>query len=137
VLTFAQAKVLGPLQPVGSARPEIANPEIASPSLEVNVTATVWVAPMTTDTVPAMEGVATTESSLPFSPPPPPVGMVPPVPPVPPPPVLPSDPTLLLVELNPQQPDSSRRQKTPRRSERWPGCIAFDFGSLEDFRFNE
>src|ERR1700722_3379056 len=87
VLTNAQPRGLWPLPPVGSVVPEISNPEIARPSLEVKVTLTVWLAPTTTDTVPAMEEVATTESLVPLSPLLPPLpafpGPVLPVPPVP------------------------------------------------------
>ena len=125
VLTNAQPKGVGPLQPVGSVVPEIANPEIARPSLEVKVTLTVWLAPVTTDTVPAMEEVATTESLVPVSPVPPPEPALPgPVLPVLP--VLPvvtlAVPVVLLMELAPQ-PDKTRRKKAPTRSERWPNCI--------------
>jgi hypothetical protein len=66
VLTDAQVKLLGPLQPAGSAAPPVTpNPVIAFPSLEVNVILTVCAAPTATDTTPATEEVATTKSLLP------------------------------------------------------------------------
>jgi len=70
VLTDAQVKVLGPLQPAGSVPkvPETPNPDIVLPSLEVNVMLSVCVAPATTDRVPATEAVATTESWVPVGP---------------------------------------------------------------------
>jgi hypothetical protein len=110
----------GPLQPVGSVPklPDIPNPDIAFPSLEVNVMLTVRLAPTTTETL-AAEGVATTKLLLPVSPPPPPMGLPvgpPPVPPVPPPGVL-MVPLLLPVELDPQ-PETSSSAQAPRSSER-------------------
>jgi len=88
VLTDAQLKLPGPLQPAGSVPklPEIPNPEIALPSLEVNVMLIVCRAPTATDTVPPTETVAITESLLPLRRPGPligsPGGLLPPVPPV-------------------------------------------------------
>src|ERR1700679_549084 len=80
VLTEAQLKLPGPLQPAGSVAkvPVIANPEMALPSFEVNVILTVWVAPTATETA-LSDGVATTESLLPVSPPPPGAGGAPPL----------------------------------------------------------
>jgi hypothetical protein len=94
VLTDAQVRPAGPLQPAGRVvprLPDIPNPEIAFPSLEVNVMLTACWAPTTTETAVA-EGVATTELLLPVGPLPPPIGL--PVGPPPVPPVLPP-----LVEL--------------------------------------
>jgi hypothetical protein len=106
------------------------NPVIDRPSLEAKVMLTVWFEPTATDTL-EVEGVATTESSVPvvpLSPPTPPLGLVglplPPVPPVPP--VLPvtlaapyAVPLLLLPhgELM-SQPDSARSAAKPKRSDR-------------------
>jgi hypothetical protein len=61
VPTHAHVNLLGPLQPAGSAPklPEIPNPVIASPSLEVKVMLIVWLAPVATET-PAAEVVAIT-----------------------------------------------------------------------------
>ena len=121
MLTDAQAKLVGPLQPAGSVPklPEIPNPDIARPSLEVKVILIVCLTPTMTDTVPATEGVPTTESVLPVGPPPPPIGLpvgAPPAPPVPPLGTL-TEPMLLPVELDPQ-PDTSSSTQAPRRSER-------------------
>src|ERR1700678_2602273 len=79
VLTEAQLKLPGPLQPAGSVAkvPVIANPEMGLPSFEVNVILTVWVAPTATETA-LSDGVATIESLLPVSPPPPPRPVGPP-----------------------------------------------------------
>lgn len=85
-LTDAQAKVPGPLQPAGSVArlPEIPNPDIGLPSLEVNVMLSVCLAPTVTDMVPATEAVAITVSLLPVGPLPllmgSPGGLLPPVP---------------------------------------------------------
>src|ERR1700722_8877369 len=67
VLTDAQVRLPGALQPGGSVPrlPDTPNPDIAFPSLEVNVMLTVCWAPATTETVPATDGVATTRSLLP------------------------------------------------------------------------
>ena len=88
MLTDAQLRLPGPLHPAGSAAklPEIPNPEIAWPSLEVKVMLMVCRAPTATDTVPPTEAVAITESLLPTRPLGPlsgsPGGVLPPVPPV-------------------------------------------------------
>jgi hypothetical protein len=86
VLTDAQTKVPGPLQPAGKG-PEVpvtAKPVIVRASLELKMTLTVWLAPVSTDTVPATEGVAIIESLLPDTPPGPPKALprlaVPPLP---------------------------------------------------------
>ncbi|HXA35500.1 MAG TPA: hypothetical protein VNW26_04135 [Steroidobacteraceae bacterium] len=70
MLTEAQVKLLGPLQPAGSAPApaEIPNPDIVLPSLEVNVMLTVCFAPTATATVPETEGVATIELFAPVGP---------------------------------------------------------------------
>jgi hypothetical protein len=122
VLTDAQAKVVGPLQPAGSVPklPEIPKPDMARPSLEVKVMLIVRLTPTMTDTVPATEGVPTTESVLPVGPLPPPMGLPvgpPPVPPVPPPPGTLMEPLLLPVELDPH-PETISSAQAPRRSER-------------------
>jgi hypothetical protein len=86
VLTDAQLKLLGPVQPAGCVPDvcEIPNPDIGRPSLDANVMLTVRLAPTTTDTVPE-EGVATTKLSVPECELPPLNPTVPvPLPPVPP-----------------------------------------------------
>lgn len=77
MLTDAQVNLPGPLQLVGSVDklPEIPNPVMALPSLEVNVTLIVCLVPTTTETIPATEGVATTELLVPVIPLPPPIGL--------------------------------------------------------------
>ena len=85
-LTDAQLKVPGPLQPAGSVArlPDTPNPDIALPSLEVNVMLSVCLAPTVTDMVPATDAVAITASLLPVGPLPllmgSPGGLLPPVP---------------------------------------------------------
>jgi hypothetical protein len=126
VLIDAQARLLGPLQPAGRVDPrlpDIPNPEIALPSLELKLILTVCWAPTTTETLPATEGVATTKLLLPVGPVLPPIGLPvgpPPVLPVPlvPPPVELVGPLSLLYELDPQ-PETSNSEQTPRSSERW------------------
>ena len=79
----------------------------------------VCLTPTMTDTMPATDGVPTTELVLPVGPPLPPIGLPvgpPPVPPVPLPGTL-MEPLLLPVELDPQ-PDTSSSAHAPRRSER-------------------
>lgn len=77
VLTDAQVKLLGPLQPAGSAAlPVTPNPVIAFPSLEANVMLIVREAPTATDTTPATEAVATTKSLVPVGPGVPEIGSV-------------------------------------------------------------
>jgi len=89
-LTDAQLRAPGPLQPAGSVArlPEIPNPDIALPSLEVNVMLSVCLAPTVTDIVPETEAVAITVSLLPVGPLPlligSPGGLFPPVPTTPP-----------------------------------------------------
>ena len=56
---------------------------MGSPSLEVKVTDTVWLAPAVTEIVPGTEGVATTVSFEPLIPPPAPLKPAGPVAPVP------------------------------------------------------
>ncbi len=67
MLTEAQLKLPGPLQPAGSVLklPDIPKPEMANPSLEVKAMLTVSLAPTATATVPPTEAVATTEFSEP------------------------------------------------------------------------
>ena len=116
---------------------ETPNPVIASPSLELNVTLRVWLAPTATD-ICEVFAAAITVSSAPCvlpSPPTPPTGPVPlpPVvdPPVPPP-VLPetlvapySEPPLLLPQGEEKsQPDRSTSADAPTRTERWTNRIA-------------
>jgi hypothetical protein len=57
-----QVKLAGPVQSGGSVVFESASPEIGRPSAEVNATVIVWLAPAITETVPAIDGVAFTES---------------------------------------------------------------------------
>ena len=130
VLTNAQVKLLGPLQPAGSAKLfAIPKPDIALPSLEVYVMLSVRLPPAAADMMPPTDGVATTESAVPGSPPRPatglpggPLGGLPPVVPVPLP-ELSAVPLLLLKELDPQ-PDKSSSEQAPMTSERWPGSIS-------------
>jgi hypothetical protein len=88
VLTDAQTKLSGPFQPAGKDPkvPVTAKPVIVRASLELKMTLTVWLAPASTDTVPATEGFAIIESLLPGTPPGPPKPLprltVAPVPPV-------------------------------------------------------
>jgi hypothetical protein len=100
VLTDAQLKVPGPLQPAGSVArlPDIPKPEMALPSLEVKVTLIVCFAPTTTDTPPDTDTVATIELLEPVGPGVPPTGLPCGLPPVfPPPPAVVSMVPLLLL----------------------------------------
>jgi hypothetical protein len=123
-------KVVGPLQPAGRLLnvPEMPNPVIDRPSLEVNVMLSVWLEPMATDTLEA-EGVPTTVSSAPVVPlsvPTPPLGLVAVPVPVPEPPVLPvtlAAPYAVPLLLLPQgelmsQPVTASSVTRPNRSER-------------------
>jgi hypothetical protein len=129
VLTDAHVRLLEPLQPAGKVPkvPEIPKPDIALPSLEVNVMLTVCFAPTATETVPETEGVATIELLVPVGAPAALMGLPDGVPPGLPPlaPMLPMVPRLLLYELDPQ-PDTRSSEHTPRRSERRLGCISFE-----------
>ena len=126
VLTDAQVKLPGPLQPAGKVArvPEIPKPDIALPSLEVKVMLTVCFAPTATETVPETEGVATIELVLPVGPPAALMGLPVGVPPALPPPELGNlaAPTLLLYELDPH-PDKRSSEHVPRISERRLVCI--------------
>ena len=64
VLTVAQLKVAGPLQPAGNAdNPEVMESKvIGCASLEVNDRLNALLPPLTTDTVPAAEGVTSMTS---------------------------------------------------------------------------
>jgi hypothetical protein len=100
VLTDAQLKDPGPLQPAGSVAklPDIPNPEMVLPSLDVNVTLTVCFAPTATDTPPATDTVATIELFEPVGLGVPPTGLPVGLPPVlPPPPAVVSMVPLLLL----------------------------------------
>jgi hypothetical protein len=61
VLTEAQVKLVGPVQPAGKAlKPEVIDKFVAVlPSLVVNVTLTAWLCPTGTLMTPVGEGVAT------------------------------------------------------------------------------
>jgi hypothetical protein len=80
VLTEAQAKLLGPVQPAGKVlNPDVIDKFVAVlPSLVVNVTVNAWLDPTATLMGPAGEGVATmvlfvpTGTEIPPPPPPPP-----------------------------------------------------------------
>jgi hypothetical protein len=112
---------------------ESASPDIGRPSAEVNATVIVWLAPAITETVPATDGVAFTESTggagLPptFSP-----ELVPVLPPPLPPGLLATaslrvaDPLLLLDAESKLQPASSGSEQTPPSSARWIDGIFLD-----------
>lgn len=127
MLTEAQENLPGPLQPAGSVAevPEMANPDMAFPSFEVNVILTVCAAPTMTETA-LSDGVATTTSLLPVGPPPPPpmepTGAPPPV--FPPLLGLPAEPKLVPVELTPH-PDKRSSEQIPASSELRSSIIVF------------
>jgi hypothetical protein len=130
MLTVAQARLAGPLQPTGRFPkvPDMPKPVIALPSLEVNEMLMVRAAPTSTDTVPATEEVATTTSLLPegrlggaMGLPGGPLLVVTGVLPA-----LSSVPRLLPDELDPQ-PDSSSNEQIPARNDkRLVACMAFE-----------
>jgi hypothetical protein len=81
LLTEAQARLVGPVQPAGKAlNPDVIEKFVAVlPSLVVNVTLNTWLCPTATLMTPAGEGVATIVLFVPTG------GEIPPPPPPPPP----------------------------------------------------
>jgi hypothetical protein len=124
--TFAQVRLLGALQPVGSVPklPYTEKPVIGRPSADVNVILMVWLAPTATLKEPT-DAVEDTLLSIPDTPPPTgpafggvtgPVGMGPPIP------VGAIVPLSLPWELDPQALKIGS-DKTPSSSHRWPSSI--------------
>jgi hypothetical protein len=66
-LTSEQLKFAGAVQPAGQVVPEIANPVIGKPSLEVKVMLSVCVVPTRAVSVPDTAAVATTVSRVPVN----------------------------------------------------------------------
>lgn len=137
-----QEKSLVPLQSGGSVVFESASPDIGRPSAEVNATVIVWLAPATTETVPATDGVAFTESGGGVEPPP---TLSPIAGPLLPPPstVAPeaeairfSDPLLVLDAPSKLQPANSDSVQTPPRRIHCIDGIFLDSPDSEDFHFD-
>ncbi|HEY6456606.1 MAG TPA: hypothetical protein VIY90_15140 [Steroidobacteraceae bacterium] len=120
---------------------ESASPDIGRPSAEVNATVIVRLAPEITDTVPATDGVAFTESGDAVGPPPalsPTAGALPPPPPLTTEPesMRVSDPLLALVAPSKLQPANSDNAQTPPRRIRWIDGIFLDSPDSEGFHYD-
>jgi hypothetical protein len=114
----------------------MAKPVMGRASLEVKTMLTVWLAPVTTCTVPGTVVVAITESLVPEIPPAP-LKLLPLLPlllPLVPVPLAPfTVPVLTPEELYPQ-PDMMSVEKAPRSSVRWTVGICFSMHVIEQQR---
>jgi hypothetical protein len=138
VLTDAHTKVPGPLQPAGKVpnEPVMAKPVMGRASLDVNTMLSVWLAPVTTDTVPATEGVAITESLVPEMPPAP-LKLLPPLLlplPLVPVPLAPFTTAALVPEELYPQPEMMSDEIATRSSVRWTVGISFSMHVIEQQR---